>query len=120
MTSLTDDLVEGTPIKIGRQVLIVPALNFKALRALKPKLAILTALKVSDEVTDEVHEAMLDIVHTALRRNYPNMSREEIEEGFDLSNRDRIIKAVMGQSGLTQSGEATGFPPPGEAVPVRL
>lgn len=106
MTNLTDELVEGTPVKIGRQVLIVPALNFKSLRTLKPKLALLSALSPTDGVTDEVQEAMLDIVHTALKRNYPNLSREELEEGFDLTNRDRIIKAVMGVSGLTQSGEA--------------
>jgi hypothetical protein len=105
MTNLTDDLVEGTPVKIGRQVLIVPALNFKALRMLKPQLAILHALGPTTEVTDEVHEAMVDIVHTALKRNYPNLSREDLEDGFDLSNRDRIVRAVMGQSGMTQSGE---------------
>ena len=105
MTNLTDEMVEGTPIKIGKQVLIVPALNFKSLKALKPKLAMLSSLNPTAEIADEVHEAMIDIVHTALRRNYPNMSREDIEDGFDLANRDRIIKAVMGVSGLTPSGE---------------
>lgn len=107
MTSLTDDLVDGVSLKIGRTVLTIPALDFKSLRRLRPQMAVLTAMddKASD-ITDEQYEAMIEVVHTAIRRNYPNMSRDELEAGMDLGNAKSLLQAVMTGSGMTKSGEA--------------
>lgn len=102
MTSLTDELVEGVEMKFGRKMMVIPPLTFKQLRLLRPQLSLLSSLKATDEVSDEVHTAMMQIVHTAVRRNYPNVSIEEIEDSLDLANRDKIIRAVMGVSGLIQ------------------
>lgn len=106
MTSLTDELVDGTPVKIGKQVLAVPALNFKSLRLLKPKLDILKSIDPSaSDLSDDQFNAIIHIVHTAMRRNYPNMSIEDLEEGLDMRNLRPVINAVLANSGMTPSGE---------------
>jgi hypothetical protein len=107
MTSLTDALVDGIDVKVGREVLTVPALNFKALRRLKPSLDILKGIdRNASDLTDEQFDAIVHIVHTAIRRNYPNMSIEDLEEGLDMSNLKPVIDAVMANSGMKPSGEA--------------
>jgi hypothetical protein len=107
MTKLTDSLVDGIEIKIGREVLTVPALNFKSLRKLKPQLAMLKEIDPkAAELTDAQFDAITDIVHTAIKRNYPNMAREDLEDALDMGNLQRVIQAVVAGSGLKPSGEA--------------
>lgn len=102
-----EDLIDGTEIKIGRINRVVPPLNFKQLRRLAPQLATLSAMSSTEsQITDEQYAAMLDVVHAALMRNYPNLSREDLEEDFDLANAPKILSAVMARSGLDRSGEA--------------
>ncbi len=107
MTSLTDEMIEGVEMKVGRRLLVIPALNFRSLKRLAPQLGVLAAIDQGSTaaITDEQYAAMLDVVHAAILRNYPNMSREQLEEDFDLGNAAKIVRAVMTGSGLTQSGE---------------
>ena len=104
---MADDLIEGVEMKIGRQTLIVPPLNFKSLRRLRPQISLLGALDANAaEMSDEAVDALFEIIHTALRRNYPNLAREQIEEDLDIANAPKIITAIMNSAGLTRSGEA--------------
>jgi hypothetical protein len=104
---MPDDLVDGTPVKVGKQVLQVPALNFKSLRLLKPKLDLLKGISTAaSDLEEDQYNAIIHIVHTALRRNYPNMSIEELEDGLDMANLKLVINAVMANSGMQPSGEA--------------
>lgn len=104
MTSLTDELVDGTPVKIGRTVYQIPPLPFKKLMQLAPQIAVMNAMaRDAGSLTDEQFGALVDIAHTAIRRNYPNVAREAIEDELDPVNIGKLTPAIMGLVGL---GEA--------------
>lgn len=97
--------IEGVKVNIGDSTYIVPPLSFKALRLLKGKLRLLTDIGNIPE--DEQLDAVLDVVLMALNRNYPMMTREDLEDIIDLANLRVLITAIMGVSGLEQTrGEA--------------
>ena len=103
-------MYEGVTVTIGGENYIVPPLNFKQLRAFKPKLARLGKDQAGD-LTEEQMDIMSEVIHAALTRNYPDLTRERIEEMLDLGNIGRIFKAAMNASGLEQQqGEAKPRP----------
>ena len=96
-------LIEGAKLVLGGREFIVPPLNFKALRALTPKLGILAGLGAVP--TSEQFDVVVDLVHAALTRNYPDMGKDELEELLDLGNLSTALEAVMGASGMVRGGE---------------
>jgi hypothetical protein len=97
-----DIMIEGVAVKMGGETFIVPPLNFKRLRKLKPILEKVKTSAPGGDMSDEQFDASVDIVHTALARNYPDLERERVEELLDLGNMTKVMAAVMGQSGLVQ------------------
>jgi len=97
---------EGAKIAIGGRDFIVPPLTFKQLRRLKERIESLkeATLKPGD-LSGEQLDAMAEIIHAALSRNYPELTREDLEDLLDLGNLGPMIKAVMGQSGFVQGGK---------------
>lgn len=51
---------------------------------------------------------VIDATHAALRRNYPDMDRQEVSELLDLRNFRDALEAVMGASGLEVTEPAPG------------
>lgn len=98
------ELIEGVDVKMGGSTWIVPALSLGQIKRLKNKINGLH--KIGEELTDEQIQDIGDIVHSAMSRNYPEVTRSEVEDMVDLANLQQVIKAVMAQSGLVQSGEA--------------
>jgi hypothetical protein len=103
-----EEMIQGAEIQFGRKKLIVPPLTFGLLRKLEPQLELLNSADKTTTIADQKYiDAMFDIIHAALQRNYPNMARSEIEENLDLGNVRTIMSAITVRSGLTSSGEAT-------------
>jgi ABC-type Fe3+-hydroxamate transport system substrate-binding protein len=110
----------GSAIKLGKTGLVCPALNFKALKSLKPQLTVIQsgwALDANDEKAEQYIAAVVTVVHAALKRNYPHITAESIEEFVDLHNVSEVTMAVMGISGFNRdaadqpgsdAGESTG------------
>lgn len=60
---------------------------------------------------------VLDVAHAALRRNYPELTRERIGELVDLGNMADVFEAVMDVSGLKRRAqEEDGGKPAGQAA----
>ena len=96
-------MIEGTEINMGGEAFIVPPLNFKRVKRLKASLETLSRLNpATSDMTDKQLEAAIDVVHTALTRNYPDMERDRVEELLDLRNLPHVMAAIMGQSGFVQ------------------
>jgi hypothetical protein len=90
---------EGEHLKIGNKVFIVPSLTVKQARDLWPK--IINLNKGIDETNlPEKHRDSLEIVLASLKRNYPALTFEELEDMIDLRQMKPVMQAVMGQSGL--------------------
>jgi hypothetical protein len=98
-------MISGITIAMGGHDYVVAPLTLGQLRRLAPKIE---ALRPGASDSEQVMDAICEIVHAALSRNYPDIPPERVPELIDLGNRDQIIKAVLGGSGLV----------PGEAAAV--
>jgi len=101
--------IPGVKLNLGGKIYVCPPLNFKSLRIIRPKLAMLTS--GTSIPNEEQLDGVIDVVQLALQRNYPDITREELEEVVDLDNLKDIIAVVMGVSGLerelpTDAGKA--------------
>lgn len=92
-------MVDGKSVKLGEKDYVVPPLNLKALRRLLPSIE---QLKSSGIPSNEDMDVIVDIVHTALLRNYPELTKAEVEDGLDMANMKVVLGIVLGQSGLSQ------------------
>lgn len=104
--------VEGVPLILAGNEYLVPALSLAAFRRLGPRLA---ALESSGDRLAQMG-VMGEALHAAMRRNYPELTLEQVEEMFDLRTIEAAFQAVLGQSGVvphkpgegTPLGESTG------------
>lgn len=101
---------EGVTLTIAGRDWIIPALNFAALRSLRPQIEALGSVSLSATLSDEQIDTVILIIHTALKRNYPDITKDAVEEMIDLGNIKRIINAVMGISGFVTGGAAANGP----------
>ncbi len=103
--------VKGIPVELGGEVLIVPPLSLGSLEQLQAGIAGFTG-----DVFDKAQIALvIDAALAALRRNYPEMTRERVAEFIDVANMPEVFEALMDVSGLKRkSMEAVT---PGEALP---
>jgi len=94
---MANQLIPGAPIKIGNRGFIVPALSFGQLKKLRKEMNLTNA---PAEMTEEVENALVMIIHAALSRNYPKLKLEELEDIIDLNNARPLIQAIKGESGF--------------------
>ena len=99
-------MIEGIVIQMGGKEFTVPALSLGQVRRLLPKIEKIST--VNGLLNAEQMDCIVDVVHAAVIRNYPALTKEEVEDLIDLGNAAVIIKAVMGQSGLVRKDGAPG------------
>lgn len=100
-------MIDGVQIRIGGEDYVIPPLNFKQLKALKSKLDFKT--EPGALISDEQMDAMIEVIHAAMSRNYPQYTKEQVEEMIDLGNMNAVFSAVMNSSGLVKKpGEEKG------------
>jgi hypothetical protein len=95
---------EGISVKLGGREFIVPPLNFKPLRRFLP--IVQNLQNESDPI--KLMDIYVDILHAAIRRNYPEMTRDDLEELLDFSNAPKVFQAIMGASGLKTGEKLAG------------
>ena len=96
-------MLDGQKLKLGETEYVVPPLNLKAMRRLLPRISTLTVVGLP---TDEDLETILDVVHSAMVRNYPDLTKEVVEEGLDVINMKELLGGILGSSGL-KAGNVT-------------
>ena len=88
--------------------LTVPPLNLAAIETLQDR------FKAWDgTVSPDTVRLVTDCTYLALKRNYPEMTRDQVAELIDLSTMQACMAAVMKVSGFGEasaSGEASGMP----------
>lgn len=87
------DLLPGTAVRVGRREYVVPALSLNGLKAVERLLPALEGKTV--EGTTFV-DAVATIVHLAIARNYPDVTREQLEDEIDIANLPALVGAVLG------------------------
>ncbi|MEQ1663172.1 MAG: hypothetical protein ABL877_10810 [Thiobacillus sp.] len=103
--------VKGVPFDFNGRVLVIPPLTLGAYEQLQQRLA-----EFPSDVRDQASiETTIDSVHAALRRNYPDMTREEVGGLVDFSNMQDVMACTMDVAGLKRKAlEAELGDKPGE------
>lgn len=97
----------------GRRLVLAP-LNMGPLRQLLER-----TKTMGQEATVDQIDTVIDAVHASLRRNYPDITRDEVEnELVDAANAELLMPIIMNRSGLksvTDDGLPTEALTSGEA-----
>ncbi len=100
-------MIEGKIVHMAGTEWVIPPLNFKALRRFREELGSMTpeALVNSGKVVEIIHAAML--------RNYPDLTLDTLEDMLDMGNIMHVTEAVLAISGLVekQPGEVQAASP---------
>jgi hypothetical protein len=94
-------MLPGVVIEMGGREWTIPPLTLGQLRRLTPELGKITTH--ASMLDTEVIAAMVKVVTAALRRNYPDLAEESVEEVLDLGNAGEVLNAVLVGSGLRRS-----------------
>ena len=92
--------LEGVEVELNGVTFVAPPLNFKALKRLLPNIQTLPATGALTTEADVM--TAVDVVWSALARNYPEMTIDDVLDGLDMRNVQKILPAGLGQSGLVE------------------
>lgn len=104
------ELIDGVTLKVGRREFIVPPLNLKGVKRAQQLIPLL-----QDVTSTEGVDAAIEVVWLALKRNYPDVTLEQLEEDVDLGNLLALTNAVLSVAGFTPkpTGELPAAATPG-------
>ena len=89
-------LIPGVTLTLGGRDFVVPPLSMKAMRELGPRWP---EIKDIGEVpTAPQIDLVMSVLHTALMRNYPDLTMEDLDELIDLANLPKALMAAFGAS----------------------
>lgn len=99
--------VAGVAVTLNGQEYVIPPIALGALEQLQERIG---RFDGSAQDIQQV-STVIDCAHAALRRNYPDMTREQVADLIDIGNMMEVFEAVMDVSGLkrkAQEAERTG------------
>ncbi|WP_018610251.1 hypothetical protein [Uliginosibacterium gangwonense] len=105
--------IKGIPVELGGQTYVVPPIALGALEQLQSRIT-----NFSGDVSDMAQvSTVIDAAFSALRRNYPDLKRDEVADLIDVANMAIVFEAVMDISGLkrrsTEEADKLGEIQPG-------
>jgi hypothetical protein len=104
-------VIKGITIDLGGADYVVPPLSIGALERLQDRLN-----TFQGGMDKEAVALMVDVAEAALKRNYPDITRDIIVEIMDVSNMEDIFAAVMDVSGLKRKAIDAGEAPAATAA----
>jgi hypothetical protein len=102
-------MIPGVTIAMGGRDWLVPPLTLGQLRRLMPKVRQLTEVGVS--MGEAQIGVLVEIIATALQRNYPDTTAEMVENLLDLGNASSVLNAVLTGSGMKLRDNPAGEAP---------
>lgn len=96
--------VKGIEVELGGEILVVPPLPLGALEQLQDRLSVFKGdIRDKDQVA-----TVIDAAHSALKRNYPDLTREDVANLIDVGNMADVFEAVMDVSGIKRKEIESG------------
>lgn len=104
-----EKLIPGTKVELCGEQHTVPPLTLGQVRRLSPTLAKVATFSAANAtaIPEEVLDAILDVAHAALSRNY-DCTKDDVADLVDVATAPTLILAVMGVSGLNKKDGASG------------
>jgi hypothetical protein len=101
---MPQELIPGVEFNFGGgRVYTIPPLSLGALQRLQDKLSSLNDRTALDPVAMGV---VVEALHAALARNYPDMTSADVAELVDVSQIGDVMSAVLDVSGLQRKAQA--------------
>ena len=102
--------VKGIAVILNGDAHIIPPIALGALEQLQDRIKTFTG-----DVSDMAQvSTVIDCAHSALRRNYPDLTRTAVADMIDVANMAEVFEAIMDVSGLKRKAQdAAGEPAPG-------
>lgn len=99
--------IKGIAVTLGGDSYVVPPLSLGAVEQLQDRIG-----AFNGDVRDKDQVAtVIDAAHSALKRNYPEMTREAVADLIDLENMAEVFEAVMDVSGMKRKALEAGEAP---------
>jgi hypothetical protein len=95
----------GLSVVLGTGTFVVPPLNLRSLQEFGDRLA-----TFNGGIDAESQGMVVDAAWHALRRNYPDITRDQLLDMIDLGNMQAIMEAVMDVSGLRRKAQEAEMP----------
>lgn len=98
-------MIPGREIKIGDKVYVMPALTLGMLELYQDRIDAFQ----KGEVSSKSWTTVIDVVHGALKRNYPDMDRSIVTDNLELRDIGGLFEKLMDVSGVDadRSGKVT-------------
>lgn len=88
--------IKGVTVELNGTNYVIPPIALGALEQLQERIG-----TFDGNVQDAKQiSTVIDCAHAAMRRNYPDMTREEVANLIDIGNMNEVFAAVMDVSGL--------------------
>lgn len=105
MSNVTKIKFKGIEIELGDQRLVCPPLSLATIEQMRDKLEAMSGADMKDKVS-----TVIECAHSALKRNYPDITREEVADGIDLGTMEDVMVAVMDVSGAERQRRVAAAP----------
>ena len=103
--------IKGIPVILAGVEYIIPPIALGALEQLQDRIGQFTG-----NVSDKGQVAtVIDAAYSAMKRNYPDLTREAVADMIDVGNIAEVFESVMDVSGLKRKALEAGTQ--GEARP---
>jgi len=99
----------GEWVTLGDEAYRIPPLAFRAVQELQDEVAGLA--EMGSRPTPEQMGTVVKIVHSAMARNYPSLTMENVDDMLDLGNYQNVLGQVLQIAGFKK-----GSAEPGEAM----
>lgn len=100
-------LIKGVTVTLGRNDYVIPPLNFRMLQEMGDQIAIVNA--GGSYIKDvQTRDAFIEVIYASIKRNYPNVSRDEVIDGLDVTNAREAMLSLLGISGFERKEVTTG------------
>lgn len=96
-------MIPGIELELAGTVYIVPPLTLASMEKLQGQLSAFDGTMQPDSV-----KTVIDCAYLAIKRNYPDITREQVAEMIDLSDMADVMAAVMRVSGIKKKEAGAG------------
>lgn len=98
----------GEWITLGGEQYRIPPIAFRAVQELEEEVRGLAAM--GQRPTPAQMGTVAKIVQSAMARNYPSITVEQVDEMLDLGNYQDVLSAVLSVTGFKKAGAESGEP----------
>lgn len=104
-------MIRGITLNLGGTDYIVPPLSLGALEELQERIQ-------AFDGTLAAAGTVVDCAHRALRRNYPDLTRDQVADMIDVGDFQDVMEAVMDVGGLKRKELEKNVQPPATGEPT--